>query len=260
MQQSTGRRLLGTAGILDLDVGWAVGPKLFGFWASEVVDRGDDESDCGRLAEAVEWLLGGADRWHTGETGFRVDVVISWYGGEACSRSDGRCDVKGRMGSKACGAVRKWDSGTLGSGPWPWTHAPVSAAWRRIIKGGSSCAKIPAYLAHGYRRWWRDLLCCEWAWLLLHMYLDTSGRRGIEYLWPAKKRSMTRTDWDKRGRYTEPSYLAAWVVRQQGGREEGAGRKPQEMYPGSYALCPASCVLRPAPLRHTTVTVYGTTP
>lgn len=113
VQQSTGRRLLGTAAILNLDVGWAVGPKQFGAWASEGADRGDDESDCVRLAEAVEWLLGGADRWHTGETWFRVDVVISWYGGEACSRSDGRCDEKGRMGSKACGAVRKWDFGTL---------------------------------------------------------------------------------------------------------------------------------------------------
>lgn len=30
-----------------------------------------------------------------------------------------QCDVKGRMGSKACGALRKWDSGHFGSGPWP---------------------------------------------------------------------------------------------------------------------------------------------
>lgn len=29
--------------------GLGVGPKQFGFWASEVVVGGDDESDCGRL-------------------------------------------------------------------------------------------------------------------------------------------------------------------------------------------------------------------
>lgn len=29
--------------------GLGVGPKQFGVWAPEVVDGGDDESDCGRL-------------------------------------------------------------------------------------------------------------------------------------------------------------------------------------------------------------------
>lgn len=150
-----------------------------------------------------------------------------------------------RCGSK----VGLWH---FGSGPWPWTHAPVSAAWRRIIKGGSSCAEIPAYLAHGYRCWWRDLLCCEWAWLLLDMYLGTSGRRGIEYLWPAKKRSMTRTDWGKRGRYTEPSYLGASAAGRRGGRrgEEATGRQEEQQSRRNYVpgvLCPVSRVLCPAP-------------
>lgn len=42
--------------------------------------------------------------------GFRVEVVISWYGGEACSRSvsqsDGRYDVKGSNGIEGmrCGS------------------------------------------------------------------------------------------------------------------------------------------------------------
>lgn len=70
------------------------------------------------------------------------------------------------------------------------------------------------------------LLCCEWAWLQLAMYLGTSGRRGTEYFWPAKRRSVTRTDWDKRRRYTEPSHLGCFGSRE---AEEGAGeKKPQE--------------------------------
>lgn len=95
---------------IDVDVGWALGRCSSEFGRQEVVDRGDDESDCGRLPVAVELVLGRGRLGGTRRsTGFRVEVVMSWYGVEACSRSDRRCDVKGRMGSKACGAVRKWD-------------------------------------------------------------------------------------------------------------------------------------------------------
>ena len=62
------------------------------------------------------------------------------------------------------------------------------------------------------------------------MYLGTS--RGIEYFRPAKKRGVTRTGWDKRGRYTEPSCLQ---LASAAGRK-GAGR-------GRCSAVP--CVLRP---------------
>lgn len=163
-----------------------------------------------------------------------------------------RCEGSNGIQGMRCGSkVGLWH---FGSGPWPWTHAPVSAAWRRIIKGGSSCAKIPGYLAHGYRCWWRDLLSCEWARRLLDMYLGTSRRRGIEYFWPAKKRSMTRTDADKRRRYTEPSYLGASAAGRQGGKARGGGSHKKGSSAGAtvrrnylQVYWSVPCVLRPAP-------------
>lgn len=109
--QSTGRQLLETAVALM----W----MLAGRWADAVGALGVRKWSAEVMTKATvvgcrwPWSCSceGPVRWHTGETGFRVEVVISWYGGQACSRSDGRCDVKGRMGSKACGAVRKWNSG-----------------------------------------------------------------------------------------------------------------------------------------------------
>lgn len=164
-----------------------------------------------------------------------------------------RCEGSNGIEGMRCGSkVGLWH---FDFGPWPWTHAPVSAAaWRRrIIQGGwvlctAGQREIPCPFAHGYRRWWRDLPRCEWAQLLHIMYLGTSGRRGIEYFCPPKIRSMTRTDWDKRQRYTEP-----WCF---GSMEEGAGEDNRESREGRRSvvrrtypdptpcvLCPASCGL-----------------
>lgn len=180
--EGSGGQGRGCSGRLRYQDGLGVGPKQFGLWLLGVVDRVDDESDCGRLAEGLASLLGGADRWHTGEGGFRVEVVISWYGGEGVQsvRLAVRCE---RVEWDRRHAVR-FESGTLwlwhfDFGPWqrPWTHAPVSAAWRRIVKGGSSAQEIPAYLRTGTVVGGGIGRESEWARLLLAMYLGTSGYR-----------------------------------------------------------------------------------
>lgn len=151
--------------------------------------------------------------------GFRVEAVISWYGkvrhavSQSVSRSVRRAGaiVKGSNGIQGmrCGSkVGLWH---FGFGPWPVVDA------RSSLRGhGEDCKNCQGwallererylgYLRTGTRDWWRDLRQCEWVQQQQVLYLGTS--RCIMYLWPAKKRSVTRTDWDKRGRYTEPSAL-----------------------------------------------------
>lgn len=109
-------------------------------------------------------------------------------------------------------------------------------------------------LRTGTGGWWRDLRQFEWVRLLLVMYQGTC--RGIEYFWPAKKRSVTRTDWDKRRRYTEPSCIGNQGERARGGGEgmdeecSSSREVRSESVPVVLYLPTCAPVLGPAPMRH----------
>lgn len=149
---------------------WAEAVRALGVrgWSAQVMTKAILCSVAGvRWVAAGCCCWGGADKVAHRRGGFRVEVVISLYGGEACSRSVRRgavrCEGSNGIEGMRCGSkVGLWH---FDFGPWPWTHAPVSAAWRRIVKGGPSCfcccstwaesaesaEEIHGYLAHGYR-------------------------------------------------------------------------------------------------------------